>query len=146
MRVIHGRVAVRMVPAEHVADAGGGLFEGLVRGQVVLVHGVEDAPVHGLETVAHIRQRTSDDDGHGILDVRGLHLMDELALNDLLVGIEDVLRFIVLGHGCTTSLNVNVDRVLGVLLDERLARLDLFAHEHGEHLVGVHGVLERDAA
>ena len=100
-RVIHGRVAVRMIPAEHVADAGGGFFEGLVRGQVVLVHGVEDTPVHGLETVAHIRQRTSDDDGHGILDVRGLHLMDELALNDLLVGIEDVLPFIVLGHGCT---------------------------------------------
>ena len=100
-RVIHGRVAVRMIPAEHVADAGGGFFEGLVRGQVVLVHGVEDAPVHGLETVAHIRQRTSDDDGHGILDVRGLHLMDELALNDLLVGIENVLPFIVLGHGCT---------------------------------------------
>lgn len=43
-----------------------------------------------------------------------------------------------------TSLNINIDRVLGVLLDERLARLDLFAHEHGEHLVGVHGVLERD--
>ena len=57
--------------------------------------------MHGLETVAYIRQRTPDDDGHGILDVRGLHLMDELALNDLLVGIENVLPFIILGHGCT---------------------------------------------
>ena len=100
-RVVHGRVAVGMVPAEHVADAGGGFFERLVRGQIVLIHGVEDAPVHGLETVAYIRQRTPDDDRHGILDVRGLHLMDELALNDLLVGIENVLPFIVLGHGCT---------------------------------------------
>ena len=100
-RVVHGRVAVGMVPAEHVADAGGGFFERLIRGQIVLIHGVEDAAVHGLETVAHIRQRTPDDDGHGILDVRGLHLMDELALNDLLVGIENVLPFIILGHGCT---------------------------------------------
>ena len=99
--VVHGRVAVGMVPAEHVANAGGGFFERLIRGQIVLIHGVEDAPVHGLETVAHIRQRTPDDDGHGILDVRGLHLMDELALNDLLVGIENVLPFIILGHDCT---------------------------------------------
>ena len=30
------------------------------------------------------------------------------------------------------------------MFDERLARLDLLAHEHGEYLVGVHGVLERD--
>lgn len=100
-RVVHGRITVGMIPAEHVADAGSGFFERLIRGQIVLIHGVEDAAVHGLETVAHIRQRTPDDDGHGVLDVRGLHLMDELALNDLLVGIENVLPFIILGHDCT---------------------------------------------
>ena len=58
-RVVHRRVAVGMIPAQHVADAGGGLFERLVRGQAVLVHGVEDAAVDGLQAVAHIRQRTA---------------------------------------------------------------------------------------
>ena len=46
--VIHRRVAVRMIPPQHVAHAGGGFFKRLVGGQVILVHGVEDAPVHGL--------------------------------------------------------------------------------------------------
>ena len=75
--------------------------------------------------------------------------MDELALHDLLVGDSEcppVYNPFVSMICIHPLLNVNIDRVFGVLLDEFLARLDLFAHEHGEHLVGVHGVLERDAA
>src|SRR6476620_2947999 len=34
--------------------------------------------------------------------------------------------------------------VAGVLLDERPARLDVLTHEHGEDLVGLGGVVERD--
>src|SRR4051794_15604962 len=34
--------------------------------------------------------------------------------------------------------------VLGVLLDEALARLDVVTHERGEHLVGDRGLLDRD--
>ena len=47
-RVIDRGVAVRVIAAQHVAHAGGGLLEGLVRGEPVLVERVEDAPVHGL--------------------------------------------------------------------------------------------------
>ena len=46
--VVDRRVAVGMVAAQHVAHAGGGLLEGLVGGQAVLIQGIEDAPVHGL--------------------------------------------------------------------------------------------------
>ena len=68
-RVVDRRVAVGMVAAQHVADAGGGFFEGLVVRQTVLIHGVEDAAVDGLEAVAHVGQSAADDDGHGVLDV-----------------------------------------------------------------------------
>ena len=47
-RVVNRCVAVRMVAAEHVADRGRGLAVGLVRGQAVLIHRVQDASVHGL--------------------------------------------------------------------------------------------------
>lgn len=43
-------------------------------------------------------------------------------------------------------LKIKVDGVFGVFLDERLARLDLLAHEDGEYLVGLDSVLETNAA
>ena len=54
-RVVHGGVAVGVIPAQHIAHAGGGFLEGLVAGQVILVHGVQDTPVHGLQAVPHVR-------------------------------------------------------------------------------------------
>ena len=47
-RVVNGGVAVGVVTAQHVADAGGGLLKGLVGGQTVLIERIENAPVHGL--------------------------------------------------------------------------------------------------
>ena len=44
------------------------------------------------------------------------------------------------------ELEVEIDRVFCVLFDERLARLDLLAHEHGEYLVGLDRVLDAYAA
>ena len=46
--VVNGSVAVRMIAAQHVADAGRRLFEGLVARQTVFIHGVQDAAVHRL--------------------------------------------------------------------------------------------------
>ncbi len=99
--VVNGGVAVGMVAAEHVANAGGGFFEGFVVRQAVLIHGVEDAAVDGLQTVAHIGQGAANDDGHGVLDVGGRHFMHELARDDLLVGETNVLGLVVyvfMGH------------------------------------------------
>jgi hypothetical protein len=45
-----------MIAAQHVADGRGALAVGLVAGEAVLVHGVEDAPVDGLQTVPHVGQ------------------------------------------------------------------------------------------
>lgn len=44
------------------------------------------------------------------------------------------------------SLEIKVDHILRVRLDKLLSRLDLFAHEDGEGLVGGQGVAQGDAA
>ena len=73
--VVYAAVAVGMVFAQHVAHDAGALAVGLVRGHAQLVHGIQNAPVDGLQTVAHVGQRTADDYGHGIADKGFLELM-----------------------------------------------------------------------
>ena len=85
-----------MVPAQHVAHAGSGLFKGLVRGQIVLVHGVQNTPVHRLQTVPHIRQGAAHNDTHGVFDIGVLHLRHQRRLHNFLIRVTNLLR-IVLG-------------------------------------------------
>ena len=68
-RVVDRLVAVRMVFADHVADDAGRLAVRLVPLVAVLVHRVEDAPMHRLEPVARIRQRPRHDHAHGVIEV-----------------------------------------------------------------------------
>ena len=70
---IDAGVAVGVVLTHDVADDTCGLLGRGVVEDSVFVHGVEDAAVHGLEAVAHIGQGTGHDDGHGVVDIRGLH-------------------------------------------------------------------------
>ena len=74
-RVVDRLVAVRVVSAHHVADHARGLDVLLVGRMPVLVHRIEDAPVHRLETVARIRQRARHDHAHGVIEVAALHLL-----------------------------------------------------------------------
>ena len=60
-RVVDRLVAVRVIVAHGVADDLGALQKAAVRRQPQLVHGVEDAPVHGLQAVAHVGQRAVHD-------------------------------------------------------------------------------------
>ena len=94
--VVDAGVAVGVVAAQHVTDTGGGLLEGLIHGQAVLIHGVEDAAVDGLEAVPHVGQGTALDDAHGVLDIGLLHLRHQRRIDDLLVRVPDLLR-VVLG-------------------------------------------------
>ena len=76
-RVVDGEVAVRMEVAHRVAHDLGRLHVLLVPVEPQPLHGVEDAPVHGLQAVAHVGQRAGDDHAHGVLEVRALHLLGE---------------------------------------------------------------------
>ena len=93
--VVGRRITVGMIPAQHVAHAGGGLLKGLVRGQIVLIHGVEDPPVDRLQTVPDVGQGPAHNDAHGIFDIAGLHLLDQFRFGDDLIREGDVLRLIV---------------------------------------------------
>ena len=73
-RVVDGGVAVGVVLTHDLADRPGRLLVGLVGRDARLVHGVEDAPVDGLQAIAHVRQGARHDDRHGILEEGLLHL------------------------------------------------------------------------
>ncbi len=92
--VVHRRVAVGVVLTQHVAHAGGRLLEGLVAGEAALVHGVENAAVHRLQAVPHVGQGPAHDDGHGVLNVRVLHLVLQVDIYNLLIGKGNVFFFI----------------------------------------------------
>ena len=74
-RLVERGVAVRVVVAHHVADDLRALAVLGVGRQVLLPHRVEDAALHRLEPVAHVRQRARGDDREGVVQVprlRGL--------------------------------------------------------------------------
>ena len=109
--VVNRLVSVGMVVTQHGAHAGGGLAEGPVGGQIVLIHGVKDPAVDGLQTVPHIGQGTSDDDGHGILDVAAFHFMNQLRGDNGLIGIQDVLGlvvFLMLSQGSSSFWRIEI--------------------------------------
>ena len=72
--VVDGHVAVRVVLADHVAHHAGGFLVAAARAEARLVHRVEDAAVHGLQTVAHVGQRAGDDHAHRVVEVAALQL------------------------------------------------------------------------
>ena len=76
-RVVHGRIAVRVVFAHALAHDARALFMRLVGGEAHVVHGIEDAPLDGFEPVLHARQGAVEDDVFRIRQHRaGQHLFE----------------------------------------------------------------------
>ena len=92
--IVDRGVSVGVVPAQHVAHAGGGLLKGAVMGQIVLIHGVEDAAVDRLQAVPHVGERTAHNDAHGVLNVGFLHLRHKGRGDDMLFRIADLFRIV----------------------------------------------------
>jgi hypothetical protein len=76
-RVVHRGVAVRMVLADHVADDARRFLVRLVPVVRQLVHGVQDASMHGFEAVTDIGERAPHDHAHGVIEVGAFHLLLE---------------------------------------------------------------------
>ncbi len=66
---------MRVILADDVADRAGGLVVGTLRREVQLVHGVKNAPVHGLQPVADIGKRAAHDHAHRVIEVGALHFI-----------------------------------------------------------------------
>ena len=74
-RVVDRLVAVRMVLTHHVADHARRFDVFLVGRVPLLVHRIEDAPMHRLEAIARIGERARHDHAHGVIEVAALHLL-----------------------------------------------------------------------
>ncbi|MPN12033.1 hypothetical protein SDC9_159343 [bioreactor metagenome] len=96
-RVIDGAVSMGVIFAQHIAHDAGALMEGLIRAEALLVHGIKDAPMHGLQPVPHIGKGAVDNNRHSIGDERFLHLL--LNIEGAYAGI----FFGFLGHSSVTS-------------------------------------------
>src|SRR5262249_7740853 len=82
-RVVRGRIAVRVVLAEHVTGHARALHVGTRVDVVALLHREQDAAMHGLQSVAHVRQGAPDDDAHRIVEIRLAHLVFEVDVQNL---------------------------------------------------------------
>ncbi len=91
--LIDGAVPVGMVFAQAVTHDAGALSMGLVRGQAQLQHGVEDAPLDGLQAVLHPRQGPFQNDVLRVGDHGVVHDLVHAAVEDdlLLLGFFDLL-------------------------------------------------------
>ena len=94
--VIDRAVSVGVVFAQYIAYTGGRLFKRFIVCQAALIHGVQDTAVYRLQAVPHVGQGPADDDGHGVLNIRFLHLRNQGRDLNFLIWVPDFLR-IVLG-------------------------------------------------
>ena len=82
-RVIHTGVAVGVVSTQHSTNRIRRLAVRVAGVVASLVHRVQDAAVYGLQAIAHIRQGTGYDNGHGIIQKCRFDLLLDIAHNDL---------------------------------------------------------------
>ena len=76
--LIDGRIPVGMVLTHYVSDHTSGLLIGLIVSHALFIHGVENAPVNGLQPIPDIGQSSAYDHTHGVIDVGGLHLLSDV--------------------------------------------------------------------
>ena len=83
-----------MVFTDHVTDDTRRFAIGLVGRVAVFIHRIENAPMHGLQAVAHIGERTRHDHAHRVIKIAALHLIrDGNRTNVLLIATAE--RFLV---------------------------------------------------
>ena len=66
-----------------------------------LMHAIEHATVNGFEPIPYIGERPSDDDAHGVVDVRSPHFIRQLSGHERPCWLR--CRFILCVHSLTPS-------------------------------------------
>ena len=100
-RVVNSSITVRMVLADHVADDASRLLVGLVVVVAEFAHGIQHASMYRLQAIANIRQGSSDDDAHRVVEIGLLHLLFEAYRQNLPCNFN---------HTCSTSRSGSVQR------------------------------------
>ena len=113
--LVDRRVAVRVIIAVRVADDLRALSGLRARPEVEVVHRDQDAPLRGLQPVAHVRQRPAHDHAHRVREVRILHLLFD---QEILDPVASFRRLFFLRQGRSFKMKV----VLPKGLTKRFAR------------------------
>jgi hypothetical protein len=103
---------VGVVLAHDLAHHTGALVEGTVRTVTAVEHGIQDAAVHGLKAIAHVREGAANNHGHGVVQVGPLHLGLQVHL------LHAVYQHIAFKYGFRKVGGIR--RVLGCLVTHRL--------------------------
>jgi hypothetical protein len=69
---------MRVVLADHVADHARRFFVRAIPVVAELAHGIEHAPMHGLQPIPNVGKRPAHDDAHGVIQVGFAHLVLEI--------------------------------------------------------------------
>ena len=84
-RVVDRAVAVRVILTHDVTDDAARLAVRPPGDIAGFLAGVENAAVDRLQAVAHVGQRAADDHAHRVIEVAGLHLLDDRDRSDVAV-------------------------------------------------------------
>lgn len=82
---------MRVVLTHHVADHAGALVVAAIGAVAAVVHRVDHAAMHGLHTVAHVRQGALDDHGEGIRQIGLAHLLLQVLALDAFAGVHQAV-------------------------------------------------------
>src|SRR6185437_1590539 len=80
-RVVHRRITVRVVFADHVTDHARGFLVRLVPGVAQFVHREQYAAMHRLQAIAHVRKRAAHDHAHCVIEIALAHLVFDVDAN-----------------------------------------------------------------
>ena len=107
--IIDRCITMGMVTAQYVADCSRTFPVRLVSCQTVLIHCIQNTAMDRFQSVAYIRQGTSDDNRHCIFYIAGGHFMDQFRFYDHLVRKTDLFRLIIFifCHLCSVLLLSN---------------------------------------
>ena len=129
--VVNRGVAMGVIAGHGVACDARALHKWAVRTETLLFHVPNDAAVHRLQAVAHIRERARHDDRHRVIKERAFHFVLQRDWLDRIGSwcvAHSVFPFV-------TS-EVEVAHVACVCLNEVLATFHVIAHQHAHHVIG----------
>jgi hypothetical protein len=76
--VVNGGIAVGVILADHIAHHARRLLIGPVPVVAELAHGIQHAPMHGLQPVPNVGQGAAHDHAHGVIQIGFPHLLFEI--------------------------------------------------------------------
>ena len=98
--VVNGGVAMRMVFTDDVTDHAGRFLVGLVVVVAEFLHRVQHAPMHRLQAITDIGQRTPDNDAHRVVQIGLPHLVFDVDAQDLFGQISHAHTPVILSGVC----------------------------------------------